>query len=211
MNKRKNDNSPSSKKPINGFTHQDGSIKWNKLFFSTIFALIIVFIIFLGYEHFLGSNGTNDQLAKHLYQKMGIPGVFIFVYIVDTFIVPMTVDVIYPFVTDWSPLKIMLVLGTASYFGGVSGYWIGRLLSHVKTIKNFIEKLVGTHKEFIEVHGAWAVVLGALSPLPYSTICWAAGIAKVDNRKMLLACLARYLRMIVYYYILIGGLNLFNR
>lgn len=211
MKKRKNDKDLSSKKPINGFTNLDGSIKWRKLFFRTIIALLIVFAIFLGYEHFLGGNGTNDQIAKNLYQKMGNIGIFLFVYLVDTFIVPMTVDVIYPLVTSWSPWKIMLVLGTASFFGGVSGYWIGRLLSHVKVINNFIEKLVGSHKEFIEVHGAWAVVLGAISPLPYSTICWAAGIAKVDNRKILLACLARYLRMIVYYYILIGGLNLFNR
>lgn len=210
MNKRKRDIKSSSNKPINSFTNLDGSIKWKKLLFRTIIALLFVLLLFLGYEHFFAGNGKNDQIAKVLYQKMGTIGVFIFVYIVDTFIVPMTVDVIYPLVTSWSIWKIMLVLGTASFLGGVSGYWIGRLLSHVKAINNFISKIVGTHKDFIEVHGAWAIVLGALSPLPYSTICWAAGIAKVDNHKILLACLTRYLRMVIYYYILIGGLSLFN-
>jgi membrane protein YqaA with SNARE-associated domain len=210
MRKRKENDSDSSNKPINRFTNLDGSIKWYKLIISTLIALLVAFAAFIAYEHFLGGNGTNDQMATRLYDRMGNLGIFIFVYLVDTFIVPMTVDVIYPLVTSWPVWKIMVVLGTASFFGGISGYWIGRLLSRIKFINNLIEKIVGTHKEFIEVHGAWAVVLGAISPLPYSTICWAAGIAKVDNHKIILACLARYLRMIVYYYILIGGLNLFN-
>jgi len=103
-----------------------------------------------------------------------------------------------------------LVLGTASFIGGIMGYWIGRFLSRIKFINKHVDKLVGSHKAFIEDHGAWAIVLAALSPLPYSTICWAAGVIKVDNIKIVLACLARYARMILYYYIFIGGLSIIS-
>jgi membrane protein YqaA with SNARE-associated domain len=205
------DEKPLNKKPSNGFTNKDGSIRWKKLLFRTLIGIFFVIAILLVYEHFFGVGGTSDDsIAKMIYEKMGTSGVFIFVLIVDTFIVPMTVDVMYPLVIAWSPIKIMLILGTASFCGGILGYWIGRLLSHVKIIDKGVDKLIGSHKEFIENHGAWAIVLAALSPLPYSTICWAAGVVKVDNRKIILACLARYARMILYYYIFIGGLSIIS-
>lgn len=199
------------KKSSNGFTNLDGSIRWKKLLFRTIIGIAFVIAILLIYEYFFGVVGTtNDSIAQRLYEQMGTSGVFLFVLIVDTFIVPMTVDVMYPLVIAWSPIKIMMVLGTASFLGGILGYWIGRFLSRIKFIDRLVDKLVGSHKVFIDDHGAWAIVLAALSPLPYSTICWAAGALKVDNRKIILACIARYARMLIYYYIFIGGLSLIS-
>lgn len=203
------------KKSSNKFTNIDGSIRWRKLIFRTVIAIAVVMILLIAYQHFFGGqtiniDGKNESLAQTAYNKLGTSGVFLFVLIVDTFIVPMTVDVMYPLVIAWAPIKIFLVLGTASFIGGILGYWIGRLLSHVKIIDKFVDRLVGTHKAFIDDYGAWAIVLAAISPLPYSTICWAAGVVKVDNRKIILACLARYLRMILYYYIFVGGVSLFG-
>lgn len=199
------------KKSLNGFTNSDGSIRWKKLLFRTLIGIAFVIALLLVYENFFGIGGANDDsIAKMAYEKMGTLGVFFFVLIVDTFIVPMTVDVMYPLVIAWSSVKIMLVLGTASFCGGILGYWIGRFLSRIKFVNKIVDKLVGSHKTFIEDHGAWAIVLAALSPLPYSTICWAAGVIKVDNRKIILACLARYARMILYYYIFIGGLSIIS-
>lgn len=197
-----------AKKESKGFTNPDGSIRWKKLIFRTLIGIFFVISILLIFEHFLGVGGANDDsIAKMLYEKMGTSGVFLFVLIVDTFIVPMTVDVMYPLVIAWSPIKIMLVLGTASFIGGILGYWFGRLLSHLKMVTKGVDKIVGTHGQFIENHGAWAIVIAALSPIPYSTICWAAGIVNVDHRKIIFACIARYARMIIYYYIFIGGLS----
>jgi membrane protein YqaA with SNARE-associated domain len=199
------------KKTSNGFTNIDGSIRWKKLLFRTLIGIVFVIAILLAYEHFFEVGGiSDDSIAKRLYERMGTSGVFLFVLIVDTFIVPMTVDVMYPLVVAWSPIKIMIVLGTASFFGGIIGYWIGRLLSRIKFIDRHVDKIVGSHKAFIDDHGSWAIVLAALSPLPYSTICWAAGVVEVDNRKIILACLARYARMLIYYYIFIGGLSIIS-
>lgn len=197
------------KKVKHTFLKEDGSIKWSKLIIRTVIMMAFVVAVFVLYEYFFASKGTNDLLAKRLYKELGVHGVAIFVYLVDTFLVPLTVDVIFPLIVDWSPLKIMVVLGTASCLGGFSGYWIGRLISKIKVVHQFVDKIVGSHTVILQHYGALGVVLAAISPIPYSTVCWASGILRIDPRKIILACLVRFPRMILYYYIFIGGLNFF--
>lgn len=203
MNKNKGSKEPHE------FLGKDGSIKWSKLLIKTIITIFVVVGIFLLYEYFFADKGSNDQIAKKLYDDLGVHGVTLFVFLVDTFLVPITVDVIFPVIVDWSPYKIVLILGTASCLGGFCGYWIGRLISKIKFIHKIVIKIIGKHSEIIHHYGEWGVVLAALSPIPYSTVCWASGILDLDYRKVFLACLARFPRMLLYYYIFVGGLRFF--
>ncbi len=193
------------------FLKENGKIKWTKLISRTFIAVLFIFILFLLYDKFFRTNIRANEIARQLYNDLGFHGVALFVYLCDTFLVPLTPDVMFPLVaSDWNPLQIALFMGTASFLGGLSGYWLGNFLSHIKPVFRLSEKIMGTHKVLIHKKGAWAVVLAALTPIPYSTICWTAGILKVDFKKVVLASLVRFPRMLIYYYLFRAGTHLID-
>ncbi|MDC7237459.1 MAG: VTT domain-containing protein [Sphaerochaetaceae bacterium] len=191
------------------FLKENGKIKWTKLISRTLIAVLFIFILFLLYDKLFKTNVRANDIATQLYNDLGFHGVALFVYLCDTFLVPLTPDVMFPLVaSDWNPLQITLFMGTASFLGGLSGYWLGHLLDRIKIIDRLAQKIMGTHKVLIHKKGAWAVVLAALTPIPYSTICWTAGILKVDFKKVALASLVRFPRMLIYYYLFRAGTHL---
>jgi len=193
------------------FLKEDGSINWRKLLFRTMLAILIIFVIFILYDLIIGSSVRTNDIATNIYNKMGYFGVALFVYLCDTFIVPLTPDIMFPLVSkNWNIIEITLFMGGASFLGGLSAYWLGHLLSKIKTVDKFANKLMGTHKEFIHHRGAWGVAIAGLTPIPYSTICWTAGIVKLEFRDVVLACLVRFLRMILYYYLFLGGAKIIS-
>jgi len=198
-----------NKQQKSSLVHEDGSINWKSLLVKTLILIVVAMALLVFYQRFVNTH-QNLNIGQKLYNQYGMHGVSLFVYIVDSLLLPMTVDVMFPLIQDWSLFKVVVVMGTASALGGYTGYWIGRGLSKIPPIHRVLTRLVGTHETLIKKRGAWAVVLAAISPLPYSTICWAAGLFAVNNKKVLLACVARYLRMFIYYLIFTGSINLFT-
>ncbi|MDC7244243.1 MAG: YqaA family protein [Pleomorphochaeta sp.] len=193
------------------FLREDGSIAWGKLVFRTFIALLFIFVIFIIYDKVIRSSVQTSTLAQDLYNKLGHFGVSLFVYLCDTFIVPLTPDIMFPLVSsNWNILEITLFMGSASFLGGISAYWLGHLLSKIKIVDKYANKIMGSHKVFIHNKGAWGVALAGLTPIPYSTICWTAGILKVEFKKVIFACLVRFPRMILYYYLFIAGAQITN-
>jgi membrane protein YqaA with SNARE-associated domain len=191
------------------FLKEDGSIAWKKLFFRTILALLVIFILFSIYSQIMKSNVQANNVAQNLYNELGHFGVSLFVYLCDTFIVPLTPDIMFPLVSgDWTALQITFFMGAASFLGGITAYWLGHLISLIKVVNRVANKIMGTHKVFIHKKGAWGVALAGLTPIPYSTICWTAGILKVEFKDVVLACLVRFPRMLIYYYLFKAGVEL---
>jgi membrane protein YqaA with SNARE-associated domain len=52
------------------------------------------------------------------------------------------------------------------------------------------------------------VALAGFTPLPFSTICWIAGLLEVRSKVVLLAVLSRIPRIILYYYMIQGGIEI---
>lgn len=203
MNKKENEK--------HTFLKENGKFDWKKIIIRTFFMLIFIFLIFILYDKIFRTNVTANTLATELYNDLGYHGVALFVYLCDTFIVPLTPDVMFPLVSaDWSPWQITFFMGSASFLAGLSAYWLGHLVSLIKVIDNVANKIMGSHKVLIHKKGAWAVVLAALTPIPYSTICWTAGILRVDFKKVVLASLVRFPRMLIYYYLFRAGIHVLN-
>lgn len=147
-----------------------------------------------------------DDQAFAVIDKAGLVGVFVFVLAVDTFVVPATLDIVFPFTVDWNPVPLLATISVASVLGGIWGYWIGRLLYFLP----FVRKTVGGYYErgatLLERYGSWAVVFAALTPLPFSTISWIAGMLHISFRKFALAALWRIPRVVGYWALLQAGL-----
>lgn len=93
-----------------------------------------------------------------------------------------------------------------SYLGGSIGYWIGRRLSRTEWLRQFISGQGRSAWEAIERHGALALAIGALSPIPYSICCWASGAMNMRPTTFLLVSLLRIPRLAFYLWLIQLGL-----
>jgi membrane protein YqaA with SNARE-associated domain len=117
---------------------------------------------------------------------MGMSGLFMMAFVMDVIINPISPDLL---VFGKSGLQsihptwlIALVGGSASVCAGIVGYGIGTLIQ-----TNQLMGMIGakhyqsTHRLF-KTKGHWAVLIGALSPIPFSAVCWSAGFFQMTFR-----------------------------
>ena len=126
-------------------------------------------------------------------------GIFLYVYIVDTLILPLSPDFVFPIAVGMNPFVMIPIIGGASALGGMTSYSIGRLLYKIPAIKKLTGKAYMKWGGYIQHYGVLFVMLAGILPLPFSTICVAAGAVQMDVRKVALACLTRFIRAAIYF------------
>ena len=149
----------------------------------------------------------EDQ-AGQLARRGGLPGVFIYVLLVDTFTVPASLDLLFPVTRTWMPVPLLAVISAATILGGVAGYWIGRMLHHLPFVRRTVAGYYRRGVHIIERYGYWGVVLAAVTPLPFSTVSWIAGMVRLPFRLYLRGALWRIPRVVGYWALMQAGLLL---
>ena len=141
--------------------------------------------------------------ADWVVHRFGLPGIALGIFISDTFTFPIPPDT-YIFLAVASQLRELEVLVTVclvSVFSGNVAYFLGPLLARIPLIRNKIEQFRTQGQDLFLRYGVWTVAIGALTPLPYSLVCWFAGLYKMPYKRFFLATLFRIPRMIGYYYL----------
>jgi membrane protein YqaA with SNARE-associated domain len=185
--------------------HASGELNWRQLIGRTLgfmgfFLLVYVVALYFVKDHY-------HMIGLWVVEHLGLMGVAIFSFLTDMFIVPMSVDILFPFVMEEPAVPLLATMSIASAVGGIGGYWIGRLLGHLKIIKLFTSRFSSDGERLINRYGVWAVVLAGLTPIPFSTVCWIAGMLRVNPYLVALAALSRFPRMVIYYLVIRGGLS----
>lgn len=135
-----------------------------------------------------------------------------FVFIADAIVSPIPPDAML-FVIATSDLRenwifYASLLGVSSVLGGNAGYWVGYLMREKSWLPQKFVILANKKKLMIEKFGHWVVVLGALTPLPFSISCWAAGMVRLKWSHFFWATLFRIPRIMGAYYMLHNSKNL---
>jgi membrane protein YqaA with SNARE-associated domain len=73
-----------------------------------------------------------------------------------------------------------------------------RSLSTIPKVEQWLDQKVSKGKAFMNQYGLWALAIGALTPLPYSMMCWACGIVRVRFIPFFLISLLRIPRVALY-------------
>ena len=134
-----------------------------------IFALAIIFLDEL------------REVSKTLFSLYGLAGVSAMVFVMDIIIQPVSPDVVIVSSTlgGANLLRAALVGGGGSVAAGIAGYFIGKKLGS-KGLKGFFSsKHFEKGEALFKKYGLWAVAAGALTPVPFSAVCWSAGIYKM--------------------------------
>lgn len=92
----------------------------------------------------------------------------------------------------------ILFLTLVSYMAGVLGYYIGTNASKINWLRSTMRKNVYRYKNTLNKFGGLLILVGAITPVPFSAICMLIGATNFPFPKFLLIATARFARFIVY-------------
>lgn len=90
------------------------------------------------------------------------------------------------------------ILTFISYGAGIVGYFIGYYFSKAPSFKGFQERYLKPYEKRLKKYGGFLIVVGAVTPVPFSAICMLVGTIKYPFKTFLLICITRVLRFVVY-------------
>ena len=108
------------------------------------------------------------------------------------------------FANTWVIVTILAIL---SYLGGIVSYKIGLLIRKNKKLNDFLTVKLNDNFRKVKRWGAVFIIIAALFPLPYSTICMISGILKYPFKRFVFLGLARIARFYIYAWVLFGIIN----
>lgn len=173
--------------------------------------ILIVTMAILGLwleeEMSIGMNWVVDRI--------GFAGLCLILFVTDALVTPFPPDILLVVVAKSDLAEhwpgYVLILGTVSVCAGMLGWVIGRRLGHFKFVRNYFGQYNEEQSAFIRKYGFWAIVLGSITPLPYSVTCWTAGVIGMRWSTVLAAsALFRIPRIVIYYLLIASTGNLFG-
>ncbi|MCW7508542.1 YqaA family protein [Leptospira levettii] len=185
---------------------QETSINLRTLFFQTILSIVIVLAIVFGLAYFFRKELLG--FSEHFVRIFGFLGLFIGMILSDSLpaFVPPDAFLMLAITGEMDPLKTILSMSVGSIIGGTIAYYIGLYLIprfHLgrQMVLHYEDKLL----PYIRKFGFGAVVLSALTPIPYSWMAYTVGTFKMPYRLFFLGSLFRFVRISVYFYAMYIG------
>ncbi len=96
------------------------------------------------------------------------------------------------------PIFFLSMLAVLSYLGGIISFFIGKAISKMPTVYNYLEVKMAKHVKMIRKWGGFLIVVGALLPIPFSITSIAAGLIHYKFKNYLLFGLLRFVRFYLY-------------
>ena len=100
---------------------------------------------------------------------------------VDVLLMPMSL--LNPSMAIWFAMVAMV----ASVLGGIAGYWLGLRFGR-PVLHRFVSPAKADSAErLFNKYGAWAVVVAAITPIPYKVFTISAGVLNLELKKFIFA------------------------
>ena len=100
---------------------------------------------------------------------------------VDVLLMPMSL--LNPSMAIWFAMVAMV----ASVLGGIGGYWVGLRFGR-PVLHRFVSPAKSDSAErLFNKYGAWAVVVAAITPIPYKVFTISAGVLNLELKKFVFA------------------------
>tara|TARA_R110000787_G_scaffold60220_14_gene136646 strand:+ start:2598 stop:3218 length:621 start_codon:yes stop_codon:yes gene_type:complete len=96
------------------------------------------------------------------------------------------------------PVFFLSMLAVLSYVGGIISFFIGKTISNMPSVYNYLEVKMEKHVKMIRKWGGFLIVVGALLPIPFSITSIAAGLIHYKFKNYLLFGLLRFVRFYLY-------------
>ncbi len=97
-----------------------------------------------------------------------------------------------------SPYAIVGLLAVLSYLAGLLSYFLGLRMVKWERVSHYVNVKFGKHFAMLKNWGGFIVVIAALFPLPFATMCMGAGMLRYSFTSLALLGLFRLLRFFIY-------------
>jgi membrane protein YqaA with SNARE-associated domain len=160
--------------------------------------------VFLGARHF---RPELEAISHFLVVRLGYVGLFAGPFIADAFSFPAPPQLylLAAITTHQSAGLTLALVSAGSVLGGNVGRWLGSLLGDRPFLTRLLGRTRGRVDAIFDRYGYWAVAVGALMPLPYSMLCYLAGVYQMPRGLFALMSLLRVPRLVFFYLILRAG------
>ena len=89
-------------------------------------------------------------------------------------------------------------LTVISYAAGILGFYIGRFFSKTKIYVRIHDRYLKQYDHKLKKYGLYLVLVGAVTPVPFSATCMLAGSVNTPLKDFLLVCISRIIRFAAY-------------
>ncbi|MEP3836934.1 MAG: VTT domain-containing protein [Algibacter sp.] len=98
----------------------------------------------------------------------------------------------------YSPWLYLSLLAILSYSGGLVSYWMGRSITKMPSVHNYLETKMEKQLKNSKKWGGFLIMVGAVLPLPFSIACLTAGIIEFSFHNVMLYGALRFVRFAIY-------------
>ena len=141
-----------------------------------------------------------ESLGSHIIDLLGPPGVVLAVIASDALAIPLppSAFVLIAIAAGERVALTLFVACAATVVGASLAYLLGPYVARLPLIHRWVEPRRARATQLFSRHGLWAVVFAALTPVPFSLICWLAGTYQMCYRRFFVASLVRIPRLLLY-------------
>jgi len=97
------------------------------------------------------------------------------------------------------------LLAAISFLAGWLGYYFGRKFSGTLLYQKIRKRYLSKWEPYLQKYGGFLVIVGAVTPVPYSGTCMIVGAVNLPQGQFLLYSSTRFIRYAVYAWIVWGA------
>lgn len=99
-------------------------------------------------------------------------------------------------------LADVFLLALISYASGVIGYYLGKEAKKWSFMNSIMGRYVLKYSRYMRRFGGFLIVIGAMTPLPFSAVCMLMGTSGYPFNRFLLLASVRFIRFALYAWII---------
>jgi membrane protein YqaA with SNARE-associated domain len=148
-----------------------------------------------------------ESFGRAFVQQFGLAGMFLGTFLADAFSFPIPPQfyMLIAISAGQSQLAAMVVICAASMSAGYVGSLLAGRLARVRLFARRIEASRAKVDRLIERYGYWAIVVGSITPIPFSVLCYLSGLYRIPAKHLGVLILTRVPRLLVFYMLIRAG------
>lgn len=174
------------------------------------FCLVLVGVVVVGGAAAYFLRPSAESAAHAFVDRFGVGGMALGTFLADglQFPVPPQFYMLLAIASQTPVWKAFAAIAGASVLAGIVGYFISERLSHVGWVSRKTARVRHLLTSSFARRGYWAALLASVLPVPFSMLCYLAGLNRMPLRFLALLMLLRVPKLAAFYSLLHLGWSL---
>lgn len=148
-----------------------------------------------------------EALALSFIERFGLAGMFLGTFVADAFSFPIPPQfyMLTAVASGGPQLSPIVAISLASMLAGSTGYLLAARIGDAALFQRFIARSRSKLDPLFARYGFWAMAIGSVTPVPFSMLCYLAGLYRMPYRIFAVLLLFRVPRLLFFYALIRAG------